>query len=193
MNEPGPARQADACGERLLVERAQHGDAIAFTSLVERYQQALAGYLWRLMGGSDVAIDLTHEAFVRAWCALPDTQPQLHFRAWLFRIATNLAHDQCRRRRRIRWLPLDAAASVVAADTADMPFQADNHDPCRLTLARLRPRDRTMLLLCAVEDVSYAEAASVIGVSPEAARKQFTRAKERFRRLYLAISGAAAE
>ena len=182
MNKPVHSPEPDDGDE--VVERARHGDTAAFTQLVESYQQLLAGYLWRLTGGSDVAADLTQETFVRAWRALPDSRPGLHIRAWLFRIATNLARDHFRRRERVRWLPLETIESI-GVDA--MPVPTDDRDPCWLTLARLRPRERSILLLCALEGLSYAEAADVLGVAPDAARKQFTRAKERFRRMYALV------
>lgn len=185
-----PDHHSVGLDECHIVERARSGDADAFTALVERYQQRLGGYLFRLPGRSDAAVDLTQEAFVRAWRALPNTQPQLHFRAWLFRIATNLVRDQFRRSQRIQWLPLETADAIV--DRGAM-FPSDSDDTCLRTLAQLRPRERTILLLCAVEELAYADAATVIGVTPEAARKQFTRAKERFRRLHRAINAARTE
>ncbi len=174
--------------EAALVAQAQRGDVAAFTRLVERYQQPIGGYLWRLVGREDLARDLTQDTFLRAYRALPQTTPGLHLRGWLYRIATNLACDVLRRERRLRWLPLETVEDASGGDaTSAVPERV----LVQAVLRRLRPSERTILLLCGVEGLMYAEAAEVLGTTPEAARKQFTRAKARFRTAYEAERGTA--
>lgn len=168
-------------GDERLVERARSGDRAAFASLVERHQQALSSYLLHLTGDREMALDLTQDAFVRAYRALRQTKPGLLFKPWLYRIATNLAYDYLRRQRRFRWVPL----GVVDWQSHTDPIAgAGERDLVERTLARLRPDERAVLLLCGLEGVSYPEAATILGGSPEAIRKRFTRAKERFRHIY---------
>ena len=100
----------DEVPEAELVSRARGGDHAAFAALVQRYQQPLGGYLARLTGDHAIVPDLVQETFVRAYRGLGTTRPDLLVRPWLYRIATNLAYDELRRRRRVTWLPLDAAA-----------------------------------------------------------------------------------
>jgi len=162
--------------EEALVRAAMDGDTAAFTTLVARYQQRIGGYLYRLVGDWETAKDLTQETFMRA------------HRAWLFRIATNLARDHLRRRRRIRWLPLDSDRMEFAGD----PFSSvEEADAVRRVLARLSAEDRAVLLLCAGEDLSYNEAGAALGVTANTARMRYTRAKERFRALYRELTGDA--
>jgi len=167
-----------------LVEEARAGEHAAFAALVTRYQQAIGGYLLRLTGDREVAFDLTQEAFVRAYRALGRTRVGLHFKPWLYRIATNLAYDYLRRRRRIAWVSLHGIDRVVSADP---PGSVEECDLVRQTLARLRPDERAVLLLCGLERVSYPDAAAMLGGSSEAIRKRFTRAKEHFRQVYAAL------
>ncbi len=167
-----------------LVEEARAGDHTAFATLVTRYQQAIGGYLLRLTGDREVAFDLTQEAFVRAYGALGRTRVGLHFKPWLYRIATNLAYDHLRRRRRIAWVSLHGIDRVVSTEP---PGSVEERDLVRQTLARLRPDERAVLLLCGLERVSYPEAAAMLGGSAEAIRKRFTRAKEHFRQVYAVL------
>src|SRR5919202_4526397 len=104
-----------------LIERARRGEREAFAGLVRAFQQPLGGYLFHLTGDRDLALDLTQETFVRAYTALGATRPGLAVRAWLFRIATNLAYDQLRRRRRIAWVPL----TVVEDRAEELPEVED--------------------------------------------------------------------
>lgn len=167
-----------------LVEKARAGDHAAFAALVARYQQAIGGYLSHLTGDREAAFDLAQEAFVRAYGALGRTRPQLQFKPWLYRIATNLAYDHLRRRRRIAWVSLRGIDRFAQTDP---PCAVEERDLVQQTLARLRPDERAVLLLCGLERVSYAEAVGTLGGTPEAIRKRFTRAKEHFRRVYAAL------
>lgn len=154
---------------------------MAFACLVERHQQALSSYLLHLTGDHEVALDLTQDAFIRAYRALRQTKPGLLFKPWLYRIATNLAYDYLRRQSRFRWVPLGV---VDWQSSADPVAGAGERDLVQRTLARLRPDERAVLLLCGLEGVSYPEAAAILGGNPEAIRKRFARAKERFRQIY---------
>jgi RNA polymerase sigma-70 factor (ECF subfamily) len=152
--------------------------------LVERYQQRLGGYLFHLLGDRDLALDLTQDTFVRAYTALGATRPGLALRPWLFRIATNLAYDLLRRRRRIAWVPL----SVVEDRARDDAAPIEDQELVRLALRRLRPEDQVVLVLCGIEDHSYAEAATTLDSTPDAVRKRLSRAKDNFRVVYAELS-----
>ena len=172
--------------EEALVRAAMGGDTAAFTALVERYQQRIGGYLYRLVGDRETAADLTQETFLRAYRALATARAVGAFRAWLFRIATNLARDHLRRQRRIRWLPFD----LDRMEFAGQPFSlVEEADAVRRVLARLSADDRAVLLLCAGEDLSYGEAGAALGVTANTARMRYTRAKERFQALYTQLAG----
>ena len=164
-----------------LVERARGGDRAAFAALVERYQQPLGSYLWRLTRDRELAADLTQETFLRAYRSIAATPTPMLVRPWLYRIATNLATDEFRRRRRFDRL-LGRAFGHQPSTAESVAIE--ERELVQLALERLRPTDRAVLLLCAVEQLSYREVAEIVGSSSEAVRKQFTRAKERFRLAY---------
>ena len=170
--------------ETALVERAQAGEREAFAALVERHQQRLGGYLFHLLGDRDLALDLTQDTFVRAYAALGTTRPGLAVRPWLFRIATNLAYDLLRRRRRITWVPLSVAEDRARDDAVPIEEQ----ELVRLALSRLRPEEQVVLVLCGIEDHSYAEAAATLDTTPDAIRKRLSRAKHHFRAAYAEVS-----
>jgi RNA polymerase sigma-70 factor, ECF subfamily len=176
--------QDDEQADARLVERAQRGDRAAFAALVKRYQQPVGSYLWRLTRDPELALDLTQDTFVRAYRSIGTTPGSLVLRPWLFRIATNLAYDYFRRQRRFARLPIGMFHRPAAQDE---PSNIEERELVQRALARLDPRDRAVLLLCAVEQLSYREVAAITGCGPEAVRKQFTRAKERFRRAYIDI------
>src|SRR3712207_5547403 len=94
--------------ERILVGQVRSGEVAAFAQLVAAYHKPITSYLYHLVRDREVADDLAQDTFLKALRALDRTPPDLNFRAWLYRIATNTAHNHHRRRRLLRWLPWDA-------------------------------------------------------------------------------------
>jgi len=83
-----------------LVDRAQHGDADSFNQLVVRWERPVYALAYRVLGRPEDARDVTQEAFLRAYRALPRFKGQAKFSSWLYRIALNLCHDWLRRYKR---------------------------------------------------------------------------------------------
>jgi len=79
--------------DQLLVERAQRGDRRAFDLLVEKYQRKLARLLSRLIRDPGEVEDVTQEAFVKAYRALPSFRGESAFYTWLYRIGINTAKN----------------------------------------------------------------------------------------------------
>ncbi|HVS04345.1 MAG TPA: sigma-70 family RNA polymerase sigma factor [Thermoanaerobaculia bacterium] len=82
-----------------LVARTLAGDQGAFATLVRRYQERLANFLFRLLRDLETAHDLAQEVFLRVHQALDRYDPQYKFSTWIFRVAHNLAIDEIRKRR----------------------------------------------------------------------------------------------
>ena len=79
--------------DQLLVERAQRGDKRAFEVLVEKYQHKLARLVSRLVRDPGEAEDVTQEAFIKAYRALPSFRGDSAFYTWLYRIGINTAKN----------------------------------------------------------------------------------------------------
>ena len=85
--------------------RVLAGDQASFSLLVERYQDRLVSFLFRMLRDVDTAHDLAQEVFLRVYQALDRFDPQFKFSTWTFRVAHNLGVDELRRRK-VRWVPL---------------------------------------------------------------------------------------
>jgi RNA polymerase sigma-70 factor (ECF subfamily) len=79
--------------DRQLVERAQRGDKQAFSLLVEKYQRKLARLLSRFIRDQAEVEDVTQEAFIKAYRALPAFRGDSAFYTWLYRIGINTAKN----------------------------------------------------------------------------------------------------
>lgn len=161
------------------IARAKAGDRNAFSELVRSHQSAVYRYLLRMLGSRDDALDLAQDAFVRAWQALPQWQPEARFRTWLLRIAHNAALDALRRRRRVEFVALDDSLEPEAP-AAGPERQAQVTQQVRqleTSLGRLPPEHRDILLLREVEALSYEEIGQVLSLSEGTVKSRLARAR----------------
>lgn len=167
-----------------------------FTTLVERHQGELFGFLRSLVQHPDQASDLLQDTFLDAWYAAKRGQAPLvpgaaweEIRRWLFHAAYCQAISAMRRRRLIRWESLDIPEDRRPETWLSLPSFEDQFVESvalQSALADLSTRDVTCLLLNIVEGFSAVETAEIIGDSPHAVAKRITRAKRRFLVAYLA-------
>src|SRR5258708_21322198 len=123
------AQAKDTHDERL--RRAREGDGSAFSELVRDLQVPLCSYVARMVGNDELGRDLVQETLMRACTSLPELRADQHFKAWLYRIATNLARSHLRRARLIRWLPwtqTEEGASLTARSIAGPEVRASDAD-----------------------------------------------------------------
>jgi RNA polymerase sigma-70 factor, ECF subfamily len=84
--------------DAALIERCRAGDLAAFEPLVEKYRQRVWRLAYNTLRDREEAWDVTQEAFIRAYRALPSFRGQSAFYTWLYRIVMNLAADRARSR-----------------------------------------------------------------------------------------------
>lgn len=178
----------------------RRGEMEAFTALVERYERPIFAFVYRRMDGNAAdAADLTQEAFIKAYRALPRTPADLNVGAWLHRIAANCCVDELRRRRRARCQPWDEAlhgADLRGGDAADperIALDREADAVVRAILGRMSPRNERALVLRECVGLSCAEVGAAMGVSRQAAKSMLFRAREEFRRLAEAGTGDPTE
>jgi RNA polymerase sigma-70 factor (ECF subfamily) len=149
---------------------------------MEECVPALRRYASALLRDRQEADDLVHECLVRALDRLHTLRNDAEMRPWLFAILHNL-HVSRARRRRARGQPLsiDTAAGQALAAPPRQEEHLRVQDVVR-AVERLPEDHRAVLLLVAVEDLSYAEAARVLGVPVGTVMSRLARARERLRR-----------
>jgi len=167
-------RSDDEC-----VRSARAGDRAAYSILVRRHQASLHRYLVRMVGSHDEALDLTQEAFVRAWQALAQWEPGAQFRTWLYRIAANAALDVLRRRKTVEFVPLDDTFEAADAAAGPERLAQGMQEVRRLeaALARLTPERREVLLLREIEGMSYEDIGRVLALTEGTVKSRLARAR----------------
>ncbi|WP_396615684.1 RNA polymerase sigma factor [Lysobacter soli] len=179
-----PAVPDDGSEERSLVSAAARGEMRAFEALYRRHAGRVHGVIARLVGGHGArAEDLTQEAFVRAWQALPAFRFESAFSTWLHRLAVNTALMELRSRRS---RPQDESDSdeevfdlIGSADSAGHTT-ALSMDLER-AVASLPPRARAVLVLYDVEGWKHEEIAAELGMAVGSSKAQLHRARNLLR------------
>jgi RNA polymerase sigma-70 factor (ECF subfamily) len=162
------------------VARSQQGDRNAFGTLVRRYQDQVYRFILRMVGSHDEALELTQEAFMKAWQALPEWRPEAQFRTWLFSIASNTATDSLRRRKVVEFVPLDEDYDVPgeATDPAAQLQAKQDVRALEAALKRLPDDQREIVLLREIENMSYSEISAALGISEGTVKSRLARARE---------------
>jgi RNA polymerase sigma-70 factor, ECF subfamily len=142
-------------------------------SLVLEYQTKLARYLRRMVGDTEVALDLTQEVFLSAYRMLRADPARELSAGWLYRAATNAGISFLRRKKILRMVPLDrevdrSAWRIDERSAASLDLQA--------ALARLAPDQSAALLLTSYAGYSSSEAATILGTTSDAVRQRVCRA-----------------
>ncbi|CAN5638860.1 RNA polymerase sigma factor RpoE [soil metagenome] len=167
--------------DQILVDRARAGDQAAFSQLFEQYHAPILNYLHRMVNDRALAEDLTQDAFIKAYKALPRTRDDLAFKAWLYRIATNTAISHLRRGKVIKWLPFvgDRETGAEAIDRS----VARKTDISR-ALDELPNHYAAVLLLRHYQGLSIAETAHALDITENAAKLRLFRARKAFAKVY---------
>jgi RNA polymerase sigma-70 factor (ECF subfamily) len=164
----------------------RRGDREAFGFLVDRHKDALVSYLSRLVRCADRAQDLAQEAFLRLYSTAHRYDERGHWKALLYRIATNLVRSELRRERRFRLLVpfLDPGHGGGSAAPAPMDrlLAVETQRQLAEALAALPFEYRAPIVLHEIEGWSYADIARAIGCREGTVKSRIHRGRERLRR-----------
>lgn len=162
--------------EASEIARAASGDRSAQAALVHRHMPRAYALARRMLRDDAEAEDVTQEAFLRAWKAMPDWQPRARFSTWLHRVVLNLCYDRLRKHRETLMAePPERVDPAPKPDEAVEQTQRMAH--LSAAIDALPERQRAALSLCALDGRSNIEAAEIMEVSVEALESLLARAR----------------
>lgn len=177
----------DDFSDRDLWQRARDGDVDAFAELFQRHARTIYNYCFRRTADWSAAEDLTSAVFLEAWKRRDADLAQESARPWLCGVAANLLRNHRRAIRRYRdaldRMPTPGVAADFAGDLAD---RIDDEARMKLVLAalkRLSAGEQEVVGLCLFAELTYEEAAAVLGVPIGTVRSRLSRARDRLRHL----------
>ena len=168
-----------------LVERARLGDRDAFGELVRKHQHEVYTLAVRLLRDRELAADVTQDAFVRAWRAMPKFRGDAKFSTWMHRITVNTAWTHREKIRRVRLDPLESLAFDPESNEIDPERGGESAaagPAIEDALGHLSPTMRTVVVLKDIYDWSHAEIAEHLDISVTAAKVRLHRGRKELRR-----------
>ncbi len=191
-----PAQADQYVGEAQLLARSRCGEDEAFEQLVRQYSGRLLAVARRLLGNEHDAQDALQEAFLSAFKALAQFTGTAKLSTWLHRIVVNAALMKLRSRRRKPEAPIDDLLPHFDAQGEWASRVTSWEAPSEVLLQRQETRAlvrrcvdclpetyRTVLLLRDIEELDTEEAASILGITPNAVKIRLHRARQVLRTL----------
>jgi RNA polymerase sigma-70 factor (ECF subfamily) len=179
-----------SASDHALLEATRTGDEDAFAELVSRYRNQITSYIYRMTSDYDGAVDLTQETFVRVYRAAGRYQQSHAFSTYIYRIATNLAISELRKRKRRRLISLngffqsrDGAEPVEFNPPDERPLQdselveSERRLAVQRAISTLPEKYRAPLILRDVEGQSYEEISRILGTSEGTVKSRISRAR----------------
>lgn len=185
-----PALVVQPATDHALLEGTLAGDEDAFAELVGRYRNQITSYIYRIVGDYDTAVDLAQETFIRVYRAAARYQTTHAFSTYIYRIATNVAISELRKRKRRRLVSLtglltspDGEELMDFQPVDEKPLQdialidAEKRAVIKRAISTLPDRYRAPLVLRDVEGKSYDEIAAILQTSEGTVKSRINRAR----------------
>lgn len=191
-------RRAGDESDGQLVARALNGEKPAFDGLIKRYQRQAVAVSFRLLGNSQDALEVTQDAFIKAYRSLESLQKPEAFGGWLMRIVSNLSLNYRRSRKTRSQLPLDdlfgggsqqgegGSGSEWMAQTGDPHHameSAEMGEKLQQALQQLPEKQRLAIVMFTIEEMPQKEVAEALGISVEAVKWHVFQGRKRLREL----------
>jgi RNA polymerase sigma-70 factor (ECF subfamily) len=186
VQDPPPSEPGRTPTDRELVAQARAGDELAFEKLFGRYNHQICVYLVRMVGSDGVGCELAQETFLKAWQALPGLRNEACFVSWLYRIATNVAHDHQRQTRCIRWLSWEEER--IGEVIPGPEEQVEETELLKLALAKVSLTYRACLILYIVEELPQREIAERVGIKESCVSTYVRRGLDELRQIYIQLA-----
>jgi len=176
--------------DAALMLRVKQGDSGAFAVLVDKYKGPVMNLAWRMLNDPTEAEDLAQNVFIQVYRSADRYRASSKFSTWLFTIARNLCLNELRRRSRHRAQSLDSSAQTEADETplqvedprlmgpTESALHSELNSKIEEALQALPENQRTAVLLCRQEDLSYEDMAEIMGTSVSAVKSIIHRGRE---------------
>jgi RNA polymerase sigma-70 factor (ECF subfamily) len=175
-----------------LVEDAIKGRSTAFDELIRRYQKQAVAVSYRLLGNSNDALEVTQDAFLKAFASIRTIQKPAAFGGWLMRIVSNLSLNYRRSRKNQSQLPLDdilsgsetgQSKSGGAIDPVHQLESRDMGQRLQAALKSLPEKQQLAIVMFAIEQMPQAAVAEAMECSVEAVKWHVFQGRKKLKEL----------
>ena len=197
-----PGLPSAGLSDGALVEQVLGGRRAAFDELVRKYQRQAVAVSYRLLGNSHDAMEVTQDAFVKAFSSLSTLQKPEAFGGWLMRIVSNLSLNYRRSRKTRSQLPLDdmlgptdAGQQAAAATGGGSDWMTQSGDPVhrleseemgrklQQALQQLPEKQRLAIIMFTIEEMPQKQVAETLNCSVEAVKWHVFQGRKRLKEM----------
>ena len=178
--------------EKALIQRVLDGDHEAFAGLVTIHEKQVYNLCLRMTGDPEDAMDLSQEAFLKAWRGLRFYKFESAFSTWLYRLTSNVCIDHLRRQKRRPAVSLtvgDEEEELDVPDTEPLPeeqvLQNETQSAVAAAMNQLEEEFRLILTLRVVEERSYEEIAGILDLKVGTVKSRIARARMKLKKILL--------
>jgi RNA polymerase sigma-70 factor (ECF subfamily) len=185
----GSSHSIEAASDHELLACIRDGDEVAFQEIVRRYRNPITNFVYRMIDDYERSVELAQETFIRIFTSASRYQANYSFSTYIYRIASNLAISELRRRKRRKIVSLFSPfttddGEAIEIDPPDVnPLQDETmiKDERRRAVARaiasLPEKYRAAIVLRDVEGLSYDRIAEVLDLSEGTVKSRINRAR----------------
>ncbi len=179
----------ETLSDHALIEATKQGDEAAFAEIVNRYRNPITNYLYRFLNDYEESVDLAQETFVRVYFAIDRYHTEYAFSTYIYRIATNLAISEIRKRKRRKLLSLtglfqsedETETEFQLPDEKSLPdedlIDSEQSRFIARAIAALPDKYRAPIILREIEDKSYEEIAQILDLGLGTTKSRISRAR----------------
>jgi RNA polymerase sigma-70 factor (ECF subfamily) len=195
LTSPLSANASEGPADRVLVQRVLAGDRAAFDMVIARYQRQAVAVSYRLLGNTQDALDVTQDAFLKAFNSLATLQNPDALGGWMMRIVSNLSlnYRRGRKTRSKAQLPLDDILSSDGANEGE--WSSKSADPMQAmasremgaklkdALASLPDKQRAAIVMFTIEQMPQKDVAEALKCSVEAVKWHVFQGRKKLKEL----------
>ncbi|CAN5737244.1 sigma-70 family RNA polymerase sigma factor [soil metagenome] len=179
----------ETLSDHALIEAAKNSDEAAFAEIVRRYRSPITNYLYRFLNDYEEAVDLAQETFVRVYFALERYHTDYAFSTYIYRIATNLAISEIRKRKRCKLISLtgffqydnEEEQDFHPTDEKPLPdvnlVENEQSKTIARAIAALPEKYRAPIVLREIEEKTYEEIAQILELGLGTTKSRISRAR----------------
>ena len=175
----------ESLSDQEILFRLVDEDVESFNILVDRYKNRLLSFVYRFVKDFDVSEDIVQETFLRVFRKRHEYKAIANFSTWIFTIAGNLAKSELRRRKRWRFLSVDAynddEKSFELPDTGMRPDRTASvrilNEYIQDAIDTLQTKYKEALILRDIEGMSYQQIAEIVNVPVGTVKSRVNRAR----------------
>jgi RNA polymerase sigma-70 factor (ECF subfamily) len=169
-----------------IVERAQEGSLADFQRLYDLYAKAIYNFIWRLIGSTPDAEDLTQDTFLKVHKELKRLRDPAQFKFWLYRIARNEVYQKLRRAKKVPEISMETGDvcfyDFIGDDSPGLDperqvLSGELHTVIQQSLASMPAKYRDVFVLAVFQKESYENITRIVGRSLLSVKTDIYRAR----------------